>query len=64
MSFLYFAVNDGKLAHDTGGVGRSRHRTETENRWHTIGVVVAVFAALISAYALILLWGSPCFWRG
>jgi hypothetical protein len=47
MSFLYFAANDNKLAHDTG----------TENRWHGIGVVAAVLVALFSACFFILLWG-------
>jgi hypothetical protein len=46
MSFLYFATNDSKLAHDT----------HTENRWHTLGVIVAVLAALGSAYFFIILW--------
>lgn len=46
MSFLYFAINDSKVAHDT----------RTENRWHTLGVAVAVLAALASAYFFILLW--------
>lgn len=46
MSFLYFAINDSKFSHDTG----------IENRWHLLGIVVAVLVALVSAYALILLW--------
>jgi hypothetical protein len=47
MSFLYFAANASKLAHNT----------QTENRWHGVGVMVAVLVALGSAYPLILPWG-------
>nr|CAA9236471.1 hypothetical protein AVDCRST_MAG63-1219 [uncultured Armatimonadetes bacterium] len=46
MSFFYFATNDSKFAHDMG----------TENRWHAAGVVLAVLAALVSAYGFILFW--------
>ena len=46
MSFLYFATNDSKLAHDT----------RTENRWHTLGVALAVTVALASACFFILMW--------
>ncbi len=46
MSFLYFSTNDSKVAHDT----------QTENRWHMLGVAVAVLVALASAYFFILLW--------
>lgn len=44
MSFFYYAINDSKVAAET----------RTEGRWHTAGVVVAVLAALISSYILII----------
>ncbi len=47
MSFFYFAINDQKLAIQTGA----------ENRRHAWGMAVAVVAALVSAYGFILLWG-------
>lgn len=46
MSYLYFAVNEGRFAHDT----------RTENRWHGAAIIVSVTLALVAAYILILLW--------